>query len=311
MMDAGYYAGWDGGGTATTIECIDKAGNTVLRAKVGPLNVHGNTIAQVSQSVREALQHMDSLPGGLLAFEGLCVAGAGVSGAKTRDVWEKTLSSCGYEGSYHLSADFEAALYGAFGGNAGIALISGTGSVCYGKNSAGEHQRCGGWGHRFDDEGSGYAIGRDVLKAVVRAHDGREQPTLLTNLVFSAWNVNSIPELISTAYAPETGKKEIAALSALCCDAYADGDNAAEMILEKAAKSLEELLTATADALTTTDAPEFSTAVETAFFGGLLQKDAVLHMALENSIDSRFLIREPIADAARGAAIMSRHKFRA
>jgi len=305
IMEAEYYSGWDGGGTATTVECIDKAGNTLLRAKVGPLNVHGNSMGQVTQSVRDALKHMDTLPGGLTSFKGLCIAGAGVSGAEARTIWTKTLESWGYNNPYQLSADFEAALYGAFGGGAGLALISGTGSVCYGMNTANIHHRCGGWGHRFDDEGSGYAIGRDVLKAVVRAHDGREQPTMLTNLVYDAWNVSGIPELVSRAYAQETGKKEIAALSALCCRAYENGDIVAEKIFEKAAESLKELLTTTAEALELLPLG----GIETALFGGLLQKGAILRTILEDNIDSRFLIREPISDAARGAAIMARQRF--
>ena len=40
----------------------------------------------------------------------------------------------------------------------GIALISGTGSLAFGRAANGRTARAGGWGFLFGDEGSGYAI---------------------------------------------------------------------------------------------------------------------------------------------------------
>ena len=45
-----------------------------------------------------------------------------------------------------LVGDQVIALNGALSGEAGIALIAGTGSICFGKNGAGEYARSGGWG---------------------------------------------------------------------------------------------------------------------------------------------------------------------
>jgi len=303
-MEGSFYAGWDGGGTATTIECIDEEGKIVLREKTGPLNVHGNTPKQVRQSIQTALAHMDTLPGGLGAFKGLCVGGAGISGAETRAIWTDALESGGYRGPCRLVSDFETALYGAFETEPGIVIISGTGAVCCGMNSAGKFHRSGGWGHIFDDEGSGYAIGRDTLSAAVRSHDGRAIPTILTDLVLEAWNVPDIPELISKAYSQNTGKKDIAALAALCNKALMYKDKAAEEIFEKAAKSLAEMLVATKLAL------ELEMA-ETALLGGLLKNETPLRAILENHMAKLgcFLVRAPMADAARGAALMARQKY--
>jgi len=295
-MEGLYYAGWDGGGTATTIECIDEVGKTLLRAKTGPLNVHGNGAEQVRQSILEALRHMSQLPGGLSAFRSLCVAGAGISGDETRAVWQNALEEGTYKGQYQLAADFEAALYGAFDGAPGMILISGTGSVCYGMNGTGGFHRCGGWGHRFDDEGSGYSIGRDVLKAVARAHDGRTNPTLLTKLLHDHWNIKDMPGLMSKAYGQDTSKKEIAALSVLCVEAFKQGDEAAAEIFETAAQSLHELLKATKTVLSLS---------EVALLGGLLNQETPLRNALEKRLKGDLIVREPKADAARGAALMA------
>ena len=39
-----------------------------------------------------------------------------------------------------------------------LVTISGTGSICYGRNEAGEVFRTGGWNHVLSDEGSAYDI---------------------------------------------------------------------------------------------------------------------------------------------------------
>ena len=56
-------------------------------------------------------------------------------------------------------------------GQPGVVIISGTGSIAYGRNAAGEAARSGGWGYVLGDEGSGYWIGRAALRAVLRAAD--------------------------------------------------------------------------------------------------------------------------------------------
>ena len=58
-------------------------------------------------------------------------------------------------------------------GEPGVVVISGTGSISYGRNAQGEAARAGGWGYVLGDEGSGYWIGRAALRAVLRQADRR------------------------------------------------------------------------------------------------------------------------------------------
>lgn len=56
----------------------------------------------------------------------------------------------------------------------GIALISGTGSVAYGRTSAGLEARVGGWGWLIGDDGGGAWIAREAAREVMqRADSGR------------------------------------------------------------------------------------------------------------------------------------------
>jgi N-acetylglucosamine kinase-like BadF-type ATPase len=53
----------------------------------------------------------------------------------------------------------------------GIALISGTGSVAYGRTSGGREARVGGWGWRVGDDGGGAWIAREAAREVMRRAD--------------------------------------------------------------------------------------------------------------------------------------------
>ena len=68
-----------------------------------------------------------------------------------------------------IHSDFSIALDDAFGDGPGVLMISGTGSVAFGRGPTGATARCGGWGPVCGDEGSGAWIGRGAL----RRHRGR------------------------------------------------------------------------------------------------------------------------------------------
>ena len=56
----------------------------------------------------------------------------------------------------------------------GIALISGTGSVAYGRTAGRREARCGGWGWQVGDDGGGVWFTREAAREVMgRADSGR------------------------------------------------------------------------------------------------------------------------------------------
>jgi N-acetylglucosamine kinase-like BadF-type ATPase len=123
-------------------------------------------------------------------------------------------------------------------GAPGIVVIAGTGSIAYGRNSAGVAARAGGWGHIIGDEGSGYWIGRRALTAVVREADGRGTKTRLTDDVLSHFGVPDASGLVHIVYNREIPRRNIASLGPLVQHAAADGDPVARLILERAAEEL-------------------------------------------------------------------------
>ena len=99
------------------------------------------------------------------------------------------------------------------------------------------------------DEGSGYDVGRKMLRAAVRAADGRDAPTQLTGMVLEYWRLRELDQVVEAVYSGEKGKSEIADLAPLCELAYQRGDRAALRITREAAGSLAELAAAAAKRL--------------------------------------------------------------
>ncbi|MFK4731518.1 BadF/BadG/BcrA/BcrD ATPase family protein [Agromyces mediolanus] len=81
-----------------------------------------------------------------------------------------------------LAHDSITAYLGALDEEPGVVVAAGTGVVTLAVGAV-DVARIDGWGNIMGDAGSGYWIGRAALEAVMRAHDGRGEPTALTAVV--------------------------------------------------------------------------------------------------------------------------------
>lgn len=298
---AQYVCGWDGGGSKTAVLILDEEGKTVLQDSFGPLNPNGNEPARIERTISDAMAMMASLPGGLDACRALVVGMAGISNVDATRMVRHCIESHGYQGRLQLVGDQEIALAGAVKGP-GAVLISGTGAICYGSDAAGHSARVGGFGHVVDDGGSGYALGRDILSAVLRASDGREAPTTLTKAVYEQLRVSGVPELIAWIYQPGRGKKEIASLAPLLLPALERQDAAAIRIAEKAAADLAEL------AITAFRVLGLSSG-ELALSGSILTVYPFIRARVEALVRQAHpgvQVRAPRSDAVHGAAWLAR-----
>ncbi|MDZ4745450.1 MAG: BadF/BadG/BcrA/BcrD ATPase family protein [bacterium] len=76
-------------------------------------------------------------------------------------------------------SDVELVHLASLGTAPGIVLIAGTGSIAVARTGDGRLIRSGGWGPRIDDEGGGFWMGREALRATTRMIDKRGAETLL------------------------------------------------------------------------------------------------------------------------------------
>ena len=236
-----YYCGWDGGGSKTQVCITDQNGSVIAVSGFGTLNPNGSTIEIVHETIKNCIAFMKSVMADLNNCMGIVIGLAGISNKNTTKIVENAIRDFGYKGNLKLLGDQEIALNSAIE-KQGAILIAGTGSICLCRNENGEIFRCGGYGHLIDDEGSGYAIGRDIIKAVAYASDGRAERTILTDLVFNYLKINSISDLITWLYSDSTSKKDIASLAPLLIDALNNSDKIAKDIAQKALEELSSLV---------------------------------------------------------------------
>ena len=198
-----FIAGVDGGGTKTKVVCASPEGKVLDTAVFGPFNMNSIGAERFSALLRELCAYLN----GVGHCRALCIGSAGISNREMTRIVETEMTRGGIE-NWKLVGDQVIALNGALSGEAGIALIAGTGSICFGKNGAGDYARSGGWGHLIGDEGSGYALGRDALAAVARAWDGWGEKTLLSRLLAEEMELDDQKKIISYTYGGDKSRSE-------------------------------------------------------------------------------------------------------
>jgi len=289
-----YIAGIDGGGTGTKLECRDGQNRVLCRRTFGPYNLNSIGEARFSALLAEITDALSKIG----TCTALCIGAAGISNPGTRELTAAAMKRAGIR-RWRLVGDHEIALHGALSGKAGCILIAGTGSVCCGRNEAGEFVRVGGWGHLIDDGGSGYALGRDAAAAVVRQWDGRGETTLLTDLIMEKLAVRTPQEL--TAYLYSGDKRRLAGLAPLVTQAASDGDSIALEIEARNGAELGRLACAAAARLG-------MAGCEVALLGGVLEHDCHLKAALIRYLEEHapgLCCAAPRADALTGAVMMA------
>ena len=296
-----WLCGWDGGGTKTEVLCADESGHALDRRTFGPLNLNGTSDETAAATIESAVGFMKTMPGGLSACRRLVIGAAGVSNARAAAFIREHLKKAGFDGCAIIVGDHVIALEGAIRGP-GAVLIAGTGSVCLGRNGT-EHHRVGGYGYLIDDDGSGYAIGRDILSAVVRAADGRGKTTALSQAVFRQLDVCDVRGLTTWLYAARTGKEQIAALAPLMHEALAAGDETAGFIARKAAGDLAHMALTAWDRLRLEEGHLALNGSVLAHFPSI--RAEVTRICLAKYPAMR--ITAPLGDAAEGAILLAMH----
>ena len=289
-----FIAGIDGGGTKTKVVVASLEGEALLSQVFGPFNLNSIGAERFAALLDEICTWLNQ-QGQCLA---LCIGSAGISNQEMTRLVAERIQRGGIK-NWKLVGDQVIALNGALEGRPGIALIAGTGSICFGKNAAGQFARSGGWGHLIGDEGSGYALGRDALTAVARAWDGWGERTLLSELLASELGLDDQKKIISYTYGGD--KSRIAALSRLVEQAAARDDHVALGIICANAVLMTRLVGTVAKQLEL-EAPEV------AMLGGLLENETMLRAQFQAEMAKQYPQMAcvlPHRDAAAGAVMLA------
>jgi glucosamine kinase len=230
--------GVDSGATRTRALASREDGTSVGKAAAGPGNPHhigpGPAAAEIARAIREAA-----------SGENPDIVVAGVAGLEDPELKRElryALEALRPANEIHLFSDAAIALDGAFLGGSGVIVISGTGSVAWGRSAKGDEARAGGWGHLINDAGSGYDIGRRGVNAALRGHDGRGEETALFRMLLKALDVETAQQMAGLVWRMDAS--QVASLARMVVQAAEEGDAAARTIVRNAAAELAALAAA-------------------------------------------------------------------
>ncbi|MVA37509.1 N-acetylglucosamine kinase [Agrobacterium vitis] len=82
----------------------------------------------------------------------------------------------------------------AAGGDGGIAVISGTGSIVVARNTEGALLTVGGWGWLLGDEGGGAGMVRAAIRSCLAAAEAREHPDVLHEILLKHLKITDLRE---------------------------------------------------------------------------------------------------------------------
>lgn len=232
----------------------------------------------------------------LLGADRFDVIGVGAAGAwmapdAARELASRLAAARG--AAVAVASDVVTAHAGALDGARGVLLIAGTGAVALGIDDDGA-RLVDGWGPELGDFGSGSWLGREALRAVLRAADDLAPRTSLTEAI--AEPVGGADDIQTWLARSEPLPRRLATLAPLVLGAAQSGDAVAGEIVADGIR----LLTATAGAAS-------SLTADVVLHGGLTghiwfreQLTSSLHAAGRRVTPAR-------GDAFDGALLLARH----
>ena len=306
----------DGGGTSTQALVTDSDGNVLSRGLGPSSNLHNVGFANACQALSTAIdgalaQVRGSLgvappagaapttsrwrSGGIAAA---CLGLSGVDSAEDEAQVSKWLRDQAVAPRIMVVNDSELILAAGTPAGWGVAVISGTGSVCLGRSAEGRSARVGGWGPLLGDEGSGYHIGSLGLRRATQAADGRIEAPALLKAILKHWSFTDASALIRRVHDPATTPADIARIATVVLDLAGRNDPAAGDVVTEAARDLAVHIDTVVRILRLTKPP-------LALGGGLMLR-GVLRKSVLAAVQSELGPVTQVADPPLGAVVLAR-----
>lgn len=243
-MGRSFFLGVDGGGTKTGFVLIDANGKTVATHQGGPcyyIQIGFDGLHDLlTEGVKSVLDQVSATPDDIAyAFFGLPAHGEDSSAQPFLDVTPEAVLG---HTRYACGNDMICGWAGSLGGEDGINIVAGTGSIAYGER-LGKKARAGGWGELFSDEGSAYWIALQGLNVFSRMSDGRIPVGPLHAVFREHFKLKSDLDICGIVFGRERPSRDrTAALSQLVVKAAQAGDTEALRIFDQAGAELAAII---------------------------------------------------------------------
>jgi N-acetylglucosamine kinase-like BadF-type ATPase len=294
-----YFLGVDGGQSSTTALIGDETGRVVGVGRGGPSNHVGASEGRAKfvdaiQSSLQAACAQAGLDAKSVRFTSACLGFSGGTADK-----ESILSEILASEQTLITDDAHIALAGATAGEPGLVVIAGTGSIALGSNSAGRTARAGGWGYFFGDEGGGFWIARQALRAALGWEEGWGVPTSLRARLLDSTGARNVNDLLHRCYTAEFPRPRVASWSVLVNHAAESGDPVALEVLDTAARELALLAVAVRGQLFASGEPTLVT-----YSGGVFRSRILLsRFRAWTTAEAGVRVTPPVFGPAEGALL--------
>ncbi|HEY1833036.1 MAG TPA: BadF/BadG/BcrA/BcrD ATPase family protein [Solirubrobacteraceae bacterium] len=235
-----FLLGVDGGATKTLAAVLDVEGRRLHLGHGGPSNEDAVGAKAAVSALMEAAD--EAIEGAGVESDQLGAAVLAIAGTNTDSIAGHVREARG--GEWLVVNDVVAAWATATGASPGVAAISGTGSNVFGVGPEGEPWRAGGWGHILGDEGSGWWLGLESIKAALCDRESSGPPTALSAAACAFFHTDSVEALASLVYSKPLTKGEIAAFASETSRLAGEGDAVAIELYRRGADELARQITA-------------------------------------------------------------------
>ena len=298
-----YFLGIDGGGTKTKVVIINNNKDILYESVAGPSSVDTVTSQETLDVIKTALKDFYSSHEQVV-FNALFVGLGGIVFEYQKEViinHLKTINGVYPNTVIVVENDMHNALYSGLLFDEGMTLICGTGMVAFGKNKHGKHHKAGGWGFKEGDAGSGFNLGSEAIKYMIRAFDGRLEKDAFANDLAEYLKFRKAEEIIALMDELYLNRTKVASLAPIVTK-YANLNHPyALKIVEAATDELALSVKAVYHHLKL----ETATLVVVGSLGNVEGSFKTLLHEKIKSISSKINIVEPQVDPAYAAALMA------
>ena len=238
-----YVLGIDSGGTNYRVEAQDTDGHQLGYYVGQPVNHYNFAKEEWQNRINENIDACLAQFGGQRSKVKALVCGTTGIDSDADEVMLNAFyrSLPGFACPMQVVNDAELAHYTVTGGT-GVLVISGTGSIAYGRSRDGRTCRTGGWMFTIEgDEGSGTWVSRMALRQVGRYLEGAAPESPLTRAVCATLSIHTRDDLNSVALAGGQAPWGMPHLGKLVNESAEEGDVAAVKILQQAAGLIRHL----------------------------------------------------------------------
>ncbi|CAN5581369.1 BadF/BadG/BcrA/BcrD ATPase family protein [soil metagenome] len=312
------YLAVDVGGTSTRALLVTDAGRVTGTGTAGRGNPTSSDLNDTARALTSTIQSALATTG----LEPSAVAGTAIAIAgstpHSREQLREVLGAAGLTRNISFHPDLLATYHSGTLSPAGYAVVCGTGAIAarvrYGRLDA----TSDGVGWLLGDDGSGFWIGRHVVRAVAGALDARRPPTALTEMLLDELGIQAPPPvsaggtaddgrgddgrlrvlgaLVETVY--NQAPIELAGFAPLAFRAADDGDDVARRIVDEAGRRLKRTVATVID-------PTLPGPI--VLGGSILSKQPALSHQLVESLRAAGLTGTlvPVPDGTTGAAVLA------